>query len=81
MRLCRDICNRSKHFLINNPSIDSGFSIAREYRRGETRPSLVILAGGDKFDLDETVQGCVSFWTDVLKGMQLDTDDAIKPTK
>jgi hypothetical protein len=67
MRLCRDICNRSKHFTIKSASVDSTFSIAREYRRRESKPSLVVLAGGEKFDLDETVQGCVSFWNDALK--------------
>lgn len=69
MQLCRDICNRSKHFIINAPSVDATFSIAREYRRGESKPSLVVLASGNKVDLDEAVEGCIRFWNSAISDL------------
>jgi hypothetical protein len=66
MRLCRDLCNRSKHLTINRPSVDADFAITMEYR-GESRPAgIVVLAGGVKSDLHETADQCVAFWHHIL---------------
>jgi hypothetical protein len=68
MRLCRDICNRSKHLRISRPSADPDFSIAREYR-GKGQPNaLVVIAAGDQLDLAEVVRSCLRFWSDFLRG-------------
>lgn len=61
MRLCRDLCNRSKHLVLNRASVDAQFAILREYR-GKTRPpGIVVLAEGVKSDLNEVADRCVAF--------------------
>jgi len=66
MRLCRDICNRSKHKIITKYSIDPDFSIAREYR-GEQEPTeLIIVTAKGMRDLKDVMQACVRFWEGLL---------------
>lgn len=61
MRLCRDVCNRSKHFRLRRPpSVDAHFSLFREYS-GENRP-IGVLAGEEKRDLWDVAEGCIGFW-------------------
>jgi hypothetical protein len=70
MRLCRDICNRSKHLIYtkkHNPSIDAYLSIAREYKGQNLPVALVVLADDTHSDLLEVVDGCVAFWDRVLR--------------
>lgn len=68
MRLCRDICNRTKHLLPDRKaSADALFSIAREYRGRDTPISLVVLATGAKTDLRMLMHGCMKFWTDFVQ--------------
>ena len=72
MRLCRDVCNRSKHFrLRRKPSVDGGFSILREYR-GDDRPhALAIIAGEQKRDLWNVAGECVGFWQTFIRDRQI----------
>lgn len=54
MRICRDICNGTKHYSISRPSIDAQFSILREYNPYEpSRYRLFILLE----DMDHVVKG------------------------
>jgi len=63
MRLCRDVCNRSKHFrLRRTPSVDGDFSILREYQGENSPSSLAIIAGEEKRDLWDVAEGCFRFW-------------------
>ena len=62
MGICRDLCNRSKHFSISNPSFDEQFSLVREYR-GETEPNAwIILSCGKKVELYTLARECLEFW-------------------
>ncbi len=62
MRLCRDLCNRSKHLVIDRrPSIDANLVITREYRGASRPPGIVVLAGGVKSDLHELAHQCIVF--------------------
>jgi len=66
MKLCRDLCNRSKHPILAKPSIDANFVITREYR-GKSRPiRLVLHADGIRTDLPELPNRCVRFWDEFL---------------
>lgn len=65
MGLCRDICNRSKHFNLSSPSIDADFSIHREYR-GRGQSTLVILSNHQRLDLANLVNECQKFWDDFI---------------
>lgn len=67
LQLCRDICNGTKHFDLNNPSIEADFTIIREYEPyhevlGTEKNKIIILSGGHKFDLKELAQSCINLW-------------------
>jgi len=71
MRLCRDLCNRSKHFRISRPSVDASFSILREYRGDDQPNALAVIAGSEKRDLWDVVDGCVQFWATLIRDRRL----------
>ena len=63
LRLCRDICNGTKHLNISRPSIDGQFSIAREYAPDEPHGTrLFVVAGGDFYYLIDLAATCVAQW-------------------
>jgi hypothetical protein len=63
MSLCRDICNRSKHFILKHrPSVDAEFSILREYRGRDCPNELLVLAGPRCVSLRELAGECAAFW-------------------
>jgi hypothetical protein len=79
LKLCRDICNGTKHFSINSPSIDPHFSIFREFD-----PSRIfrisVIAGGrghpsEKRDLLEVADACLEAWKTFLKRKGLILED------
>jgi hypothetical protein len=77
MRLCRDLCNRSKHLILSKPSIDSDFFICREYR-GESRPPVLVVHAWDAntqrdvaTDLVDLPVACTEFWNSTLKSKGL----------
>lgn len=66
MRVCRDVCNRSKHMRLNRrPSTEAQFSIAREYSPRGTQFSILFL--GEKRALLEVAAACVRFWEDFVR--------------
>jgi len=72
MRICRDICNRSKHLVLDrSPSIDGNLSIVRYYRGRELPPGLMALAGDYQKDLHDVASHCVEFWDRVLRARKL----------
>jgi len=65
MRLCRDICNRSKHLKLDRPaSTEASFSIGREYSPSGDRFFITYL--GSTCDLFWVAMSCVKFWDDFL---------------
>lgn len=69
--ICRDICNGTKHFEINNPSIDSDFSIIREFNPfhktlNQTSYKIVILAGGRKIEPFQLISKCIKLWNEFI---------------
>ena len=72
MKICWDICNRSKHLVLDrSPRIDRNFSIVRYYRGHEVPPGFMVLAGGYQKDLHDIAGGCVAFWGRVLRARKL----------
>lgn len=71
MRLCRDLCNRSKHLRISRPSTDADFSIYREYRGPGHPHALAIIAedakGIQNADLWDVAHACARFWGDFIR--------------
>jgi len=67
LQLCRDICNGTKHFRLTQASVEDDFTIIREYepfhKTFGTKPyKVVILSGGNKFDLKELAFRCIELW-------------------
>jgi len=70
LRVCRDICNGTKHLTLNNASVDADFSIGREYDPSSPHGyRLFIIAHGTKdraangkYDLLQLSADCVSAW-------------------
>lgn len=86
LKLCRDICNGSKHFTITDPSVDADFSLAREYvprgwpgeqRRGHILFHEVTKTGQKTskslqgMNLAELADRCVKLWQGFLEDNQL----------
>jgi hypothetical protein len=75
LRICRDICNGTKHMVIDQHSVDANFSTYREYDylSGPISPSqksgtttFRILAAGKKYDMFDLADKCMSYWVDLL---------------
>jgi hypothetical protein len=69
LRLCRDICNGTKHLRLSRPSLDADFSIGREYvpahgpgARPHVNETWFVIAGGEKRDLFELADRCLALW-------------------
>src|SRR5580658_10920578 len=67
LSLCRDLCNRAKHFHISRPSVDANFSILREYRGAGQPNALSVIAGSENLDLWDVAEGCTQFWADLIR--------------
>lgn len=73
LRICRDICNGTKHYSISKPSVDAEFSILREYDPSEAsghRLRIIVqdknhVADG-KYDLLELAGKCLRIWEGFL---------------
>lgn len=72
LRICRDLCNMTKHFELSHPPAQ-GYepSILREYAPGrlanfEKDSRLVIVSGGKKHDAQRVAFRCVELWTEFL---------------
>jgi hypothetical protein len=74
MKLCRDLCNRSKRPILTKPSVDANFVITREYR-GTTSPvGLMLHADQMRTDLTGVADRCVRFWQQFLRDQGLHTN-------
>ncbi len=74
LRICRDICNMTKHFELSKlPFTGREPSLAREYAgigRGwfEDDSNLVVLSAGEKYDALRLASRCLEIWEDFLRG-------------
>jgi len=69
MRLCRDICNRSKHHTISRNPLDAQWSLGREYDPwpdGTSGMSHFLIAGSDKRQPMAAVRQCLLFWGNLV---------------
>lgn len=68
MRLCRDICNRSKHLKLNRrASADADFSIVREYDHFSGGEHIIVFYLDRRRDLFDVAASCVEFWKNFLR--------------
>jgi hypothetical protein len=80
LRICRDLCNGSKHLVVTRPSVDSRTSLLREYVPGPvgTRDlgsiRHVVIAGG-KHDLWALIDDCMAAWESFVARQAQRSDD------
>jgi len=67
LRLCRDLCNGTKHLTITRASVDAGFSIGREYDPSRPSEYRLFIIADDKYDLMELAHECLRQWEEFLK--------------
>jgi hypothetical protein len=65
--ICRDICNGTKHFNINNPSIDAEFGIIKGFNplsslNGLPTHYIIICAGGDQIKPLDLIKKSLELW-------------------
>lgn len=67
MRICRDICNRAKHYAISGPSIDPQWSLGREWIPGSDGSTKYFLIVEDQKQAPlSVVEKCERFWRDLI---------------
>jgi len=71
MKICRDICNGTKHLKLDKPSIDKHFALFREYEPyhkllGERPNEWKIYANGQKHSLSDLMKTCIKSWDDFI---------------
>ena len=77
MRLCRDICNRSKHLTLNRPaSTEPNFSIGREYNPSGDR--FFVLYLDSIRDLFDVAMSCIKFWDHFLALQAVRTTQSLR---
>jgi len=73
LRLCRDVCNMTKHLqLTRQPATGAEPSLAREYAgQGQgwfdDDSTLVVLSRGTKWDARELAGRCLAVWEEFLR--------------
>ncbi|NDV15730.1 hypothetical protein GO009_06795 [Muricauda sp. TY007] len=67
LKICRDICNGTKHFDITQASVDTDFTIMREYqpfhkmtKSDEYR--IIVIAEFKKYELKELARKSINLW-------------------
>jgi len=76
LKICRDICNGTKHFNLNSASVDDDFTIIREYNPfhkilEQDECHLIILTGGHKFELKHLAWQCINLWDEFIRDHNL----------
>jgi hypothetical protein len=80
MQICRDVCNRYKHYTITNASIDDGFSIGRrliEPFQSDSDWEWAIIADKHNLPLWDLMIRCISFWEALVASYGLEVDVSI----
>jgi hypothetical protein len=77
MKICRDICNRYKHYVITSPSIDADWSIQRRLIdpfSGHNDWEWTVIAGEHNIALWDLMVRCLGFWEALVAAYGLDVD-------
>lgn len=74
MQMCRDICNRYKHYAITNPSIDADWTIQRRVINPfiSNEWEWTIIADRNNKALWDLMMDCISFWEALVASYGLD---------
>jgi hypothetical protein len=77
MQICRDICNRYKHYVISSPSIDADWSIQRRIVNPFTSDewAWTVIADTHHVPLWDLMMQCIGFWEALVAAYGLETQD------
>lgn len=79
MQICRDICNRYKHYTLSSPSLDGEFSIQRRlvdpFRGDEWE--WTVIADKHNLTLWDLMMRCIDFWEALVAAHGLSIDDKV----
>lgn len=83
MRICRDICNRYKHYTLSNPSIDGDWSIQRRVVNPFVSDEWEwrVVADKQNTSLWELMIRCISFWEALVAAYGLSVDPQLELSK
>lgn len=74
IKFCRDVCNGTKHFQLNVPSIDKEFYIFREYNPNGEPDTWYVNFEEKTCKLDDLMSDCLQAWDAFIKtNMKLQT--------
>lgn len=78
MRICRDICNRYKHYVISEPSIDANWSIQRRVINPFSGDDWewTVIADEHYFSLWDLMIRCIGFWEALVAAYGLQVDES-----
>lgn len=71
LRMLRDVCNGSKHFELDKPSVGKQFATPRAYL-GHGKIGYMILIGGEQSTPEELSEKIIIYWKDFLHENGLD---------
>lgn len=76
MRICRDICNRYKHFSISQPSIDADWSIQRRLIDPFTNNEWEWTVIADKYNIPlwDLMINIITFWEALVAAYGLEAE-------
>jgi predicted nuclease of restriction endonuclease-like (RecB) superfamily len=71
IKICKDICNGTKHLAISTPRIDKDFAIFRDYKPfhkalGMRSTELKIYADGQNYSLPDLMFRCIKAWDNFI---------------
>ncbi len=77
MKMCRDIQNRYKHYVISKPSIDADWSIQRRVVNPfvSNEWEWTVIAGEHNIALWDLMIKCISFWEMFVASYGLEAED------
>ena len=75
MCICRDICNRYKHYIIHKPSIDADWSIQRRLVRiGSDEWEWTVIADQYNMSLWDLMIQVICFWESIVAANGLEAE-------
>jgi hypothetical protein len=77
MQICRDICNRYKHYVIGNPSVDADWTIQRRVTNPFSSDDWewTVIADVHNIALWELMISCIGFWEALVAAYGLQVSD------
>lgn len=79
MKICRDICNGTKHLDISRPSLDENFYMCREYNYFDNDEDYVVHSSNKKdkvlrYEIIDLSYRCLNLWEDFFRETKIESE-------